>query len=49
MRPKDVLPYGIGMLLALAGLGLYLWLTSPDEGPGSGPDEQTLPDVYNVL
>jgi len=49
MRAKDTLPYGIGMLLALAGLVAYLWWTEPDEDSAPDPGTQTLPDVYNVL
>lgn len=47
MRIQALLPYIIGFGLAVSGLALYFWLTTPDV-PTRGGD-LGLPDVYNVL
>jgi hypothetical protein len=47
MRIQDIVPYAIGLGLAIGGLTLYLWLTSAEDSGQSGP--VGLPDVYNVL
>jgi hypothetical protein len=47
MRTQDIVPYTIGLGLAIGGLALYLWLTSVEDSGQSGP--VGLPDVYNVL
>jgi hypothetical protein len=46
MSAKDLLPYGIGLLLALAFIAAYFWLTASSIESDIAP---TLPDVYNVL
>ena len=50
MRSQDVLPYGIGIFIAIGGFALYFWLTDTKSDENSGQeDEHTLPGIYNTL
>jgi len=49
-RSQDVLPYGIGIFIAIGGFALYFWLTDTKNDEESGQDnEHTLPGIYNTL
>ena len=50
MKVRELLPYGVGLLLALALVFACLWWRSQDsESSGEGSGSQTLPEVYDVL
>ena len=45
-----MLPYGIGIAIALGGFALYFWLSTPNNESINGEEaEPTLPGIYNSL